>query len=528
MNDTKSCEHTFFYLINKCILLFKYIDAAYQKEILNDIKIFINKLQEIFSKVDFKNSEEKKNKILEVLIHFFKKIIDNKIYNLITDKNKDYIISEIDKISHNKINNNIAEKIFNDINIQNDTQKENKYLNDSDIEKIINNKIKIMFGEIEKNIKSSLKDYFDHTQYVEYDLDKKFNTKLELNNSIIENKIKEILKDLINNKDNGNLGKIIDTKINDIEIKQKIDIQLDDKIKILSNIFNENIKKICDSLTTRIDINEKELLKIFDEKINSNNFNKNNFNIVFDKDNNEIKLLYLNETITSSKINIKGLIGPKGPQGNTGEKGESPIIRKIEFTDDKKLKFIIQESSNIYEIISDDMMPLGPQGIQGIRGESGKSVIELKWNQDNVMRLDDDNNDSLVFLKSLCVGDKSHCIKDNSFAIGGGVCYQNNSLSIGNNSKTLDSDSIALFGSCIGKKAFSYRADNVDENTIQFGKKDKLNYNISSYNILSKEINFDCDTFRIKTNKYENAKFTEMEDRIVFLEKKIVDILKKI
>ena len=534
MNDTKSCEYNFFYLINKCILLFKYIDTTYQKEILNDIKIFINKLQEIFSKADFKSNEEKKNKILEILIHYFKKIIDNKIYNLIPHKNKDYIMSEIDKIAinscennNNKINNSFAEKILSDID--NHSNINNNKLKDlDDIEKRINNKIKVVFSEIEKNIKLSLKDYFDHTQYVEYDLDKKFNAKLESNNSIIENKIKEILKDLINNKDNGNLGKIIDTKINDIELKQKIDIQLDDKIKVLSNIFNENIQKICDNLTSRIDINEKELFKIFDEKINSNNFNKNNFNIVFDKDNNEIKLLYLNETITSSKINIKGLIGPKGPQGNKGEKGESPIIRKIEFTDDKKLKFIVQESSNIYEIISEDIMPLGPQGIQGIRGESGKSIIELKWNQDNVMRIDDDNNDSLVFLKSLCVGDKSHCIKDNSLAVGGGVCYQNNSLSIGNNSKTLDSDSIALFGSCIGKKAFSYRADNVDENTVQFGKKDKLNYNVNSYNITSKEINFDCDTFKIKANKYENAKFTEMEDRIVFLEKKIVDILKKI
>jgi hypothetical protein len=540
MNEIKSFEYTFFHLINKCILLFKYIDIVYQKEILDDIKKFINKLQEIFSKADFKTSEEKKNKILEVLIHYFENIINNKIYNLISDDNKDYIIKETDKIALNPNQNmkkNIIEndndillknnqniEIFKNVEISNDIKNENKINNTiiwDDIEKKINNKLKVAFTDIEKNIKLSLKENIENTQHIEYDLEKKFNSK-------IENKIKELLKDIINNKDKLNSGNIVENKINDIDIKQKIDVQINEKIKLLSTIFNENIQKLVSNLNTKIDINEKELIKLFDDKINSNNFNKNNFNIVFDKDNNEIKLLYLNEIITSSKINIKGLIGPKGPQGSKGDKGDSPIIRKIEFTDDKKLKLIIQESGNIYEIISGDTIPLGPQGIQGEPGIQGKTTIELKWNQDNVMRIDDDNNDSIVFLKSLCIGDKSHCIKDNSLAIGGGVCYQNNSLSLGNNSKTLDSDSISLFGSCIGKKAFSYRADNVDENTVQFGKKDKLNYNINSYNIASKEINLECETFRIKTNKFENSKILEMEDRLVFLEKKIVDILKKI
>jgi hypothetical protein len=62
----------------------------------------------------------------------------------------------------------------------------------------LNNKIKIVFSEIEKNIKVSLKDYFDHSQYVEYDLDKKFNTKLENNNAIIESKIENKLKSAVN------------------------------------------------------------------------------------------------------------------------------------------------------------------------------------------------------------------------------------------------------------------------------------------------------------------------------------------
>jgi len=154
--------------------------------------------------------------------------------------------------------------------------------------------------------------------------------------------------------------------------------------------------------------------------------------------------------------------------------------------------------------------------------------MDLKWNQDNVMRIDEDNKGSLIFLKSLCVGDKSHCIKDNSLSIAGGKCYQNNSFAIGSNSKTLDLDSIAIFGTTIGKRAFSYRADNVDENSVIFGKKEKNDYNIDSIQLISKEINLECDSLKIKTNKYENNKLKELEERLIFIENKIVDILKKI
>jgi hypothetical protein len=238
--------------------------------------------------------------------------------------------------------------------------------------------------------------------------------------------------------------------------------------------------------------------------------------------------MYCNEIITSTKLNIKGLIGPKGPNGNKGDKGDTPIIRKIQFTDDKKMKMIIQESNNLYEVYSDDIIPSGPIGPQGEKGEQGKSVMDLKWNQEDVMRIDEDNKDSLIFLKSLCIGEKSHCLKDNSIAIGGGICYQNNSIALGINSKTLDSESIALYGSTIGKKALSYRANNVDENTVQIGMKDKNNYNINGFYINAKEIMIDCATFKVKTNKYENNKFIELEDRIGQLEKKVVDILRKI
>jgi len=53
MYKSKSYEFNFFFLINKCLLLFNYINNEYQKEILNEIKLFINKKKEIFLIVFF-------------------------------------------------------------------------------------------------------------------------------------------------------------------------------------------------------------------------------------------------------------------------------------------------------------------------------------------------------------------------------------------------------------------------------------------------------------------------------------------
>ena len=600
MDNCKSYEFTFLYLINKCILLFKYINNNYQNEILYEIKNFINKLQEIFSNSDFKNNEDKKNKILEILIDYFQKIIDEKIYNLMDVINKDNIIIEIEKNAllicennekkltkkYNEINNFDKPQLkkYDEIKEVNEFKeiKENNYLKNNNYSQItliefeqkINNKIKVIFSEIENNIRVSLKEYFDHTKYVEYDLDKKFNAKLENNNILIEKKIKELFNYFIDNEDfknelfsnnklNEYINSLIKYQINDIytyidniikksnsytntnsyysdfnksidfdnlnnNLKKNINEELENKIRLLGNIFNENIEKIFNNLNNKITDNEKELLLLFDEKINNSNFNKYNFNIIFNKDLNSVQLLYSNEVIASTQINIKGLIGPKGPDGKKGDTGITPIIRKIKVTDDRRFKFIIQEDTNLYEVISDDFIPNGPQGIKGDQGEPGKSILDLKWDQENVMRIDNENNDSLIITKSLCVGEKSHCIKDNSLSIGGGRCYQNNSISVGNNAKTLDTESIAFFGTCIGKKSFSYRSDNVDENSLSFGKKDKNNYNINSINMISKEFNIECDSFKIKTNKYENNKIKELEDKIIYLEKKIVEIIKKI
>jgi hypothetical protein len=82
----------------------------------------MNKIQEIFSKGYFNNDIEKKNKILEILICYFEKLINEKIYGLIDIQNKNYFLSEIDKIvllicenSEKKNNNIYTENNFLDL-----------------------------------------------------------------------------------------------------------------------------------------------------------------------------------------------------------------------------------------------------------------------------------------------------------------------------------------------------------------------------------------------------------------------------
>ena len=55
MDEKKTPQFQFLLLINKCILLFEYVNTYYQQEILNNIKIFIKNLEELFSKKKFDN-----------------------------------------------------------------------------------------------------------------------------------------------------------------------------------------------------------------------------------------------------------------------------------------------------------------------------------------------------------------------------------------------------------------------------------------------------------------------------------------
>ncbi len=315
------------------------------------------------------------------------------------------------------------------------------------------------------------------------------------------------------------------------EIKQSVQQSFGDKIEQLTKILNNHFQQIIEQKQEEMketQINEKDVVKWIDEYINVMYSKKSPFQILFDKESNDICLFYNSQLISNTKLNIKGLIGPKGPQGQKGEKGDTPIIRNIHITGDNKLKFTIQDSENIYDVISANDLPKGPQGIQGERGLPGKTIVDFQWRQQDFMRYDEDQKESVVFLKSMCVGEKSICLKNDSLSVAGGTTYQTHSMALGNNSKTLGSHSIALFGSTIGNNAFAYRADNVDENSVQFGKKDKNVYNIQKTNFNSKEVSVECDTFHLNAKEISIPKMKELEEKIVLLEKKVFELSKKI
>lgn len=576
MDSKKSNEYNFIFLMNKCILLYNYIDTFYQKDILNDIKSFINKLEDIVSLKKFHSIEDKKNNILIILNKYLNKLIEDKIFHLFEENSTEDIFYDIEKkaikittekIKQNEIENKyildkkINEQMKKSENIIKDGIKDTIVIDNNQInelkeihkthlinfEKKVDNKIKIIFNEIENNIKLSLKDYIEHTIKVENELDNKVEIKMQSYKRMIENKMKDFIDNLFENTDlNNKINNKVNTEINEIykyieniflnisnnvdnKIVESLNSQIDIKVRLLTNLFNTQFEDVMNIISSKVNSNNTDIYSFLQEKINDveYNLNQNKYSLLFDKNDNIIRLMNGNEEISNTKINIKGLIGPKGPAGNQGEKGESPIIRKIGFTNDKKIKFIIQDSENIYEIVSENEMPIGPQGIQGERGLPGKTFLELNWNQNHVMRIDENTNNSLIIMKSLSIGENGHCLKENSISVGNSVCYNNNSFAIGNNSKTLDNNSMALFGTTIGKNAFSYRADNVDENNVAWGKSEMGDYNIQNYFISSKEINLDCDTLNIKGNKVNISKIKELEDRIISLEKKYNELIKK-
>jgi hypothetical protein len=606
-------EYNFLFLMNKCVLLFNYIDIYYQKEVLTDIKYFIKRLCDIYETKKFNSVQDKKHNVLNVLNKYLTKIIDEKIIFLVDNQDDNFITTinnsvlktcneiykkkeieekyNINKTSNDNLNDKlsckISEKLSNTENIIKEGIKEEIKNNNNtsvipesnlkEFEKKIDNKIKNIFTDIENNIKLSLKDYIEYTIHIKNDIDRKNDIQIKSLNTLVDNKLSKLLENLFEDENlNKRISNNVKTEMNDLyKYIDDIFINIDDKIhnfekklddnntkinttisntiEIINNNINNNIHSNINELNSNIEgINSRvnnlstsfntqletilknmcnlfvdknnDLYNFFDSKINNE---KNNYQIIFDKTDNIVKLMYNEQEISSTKINIKGLMGPKGQQGNVGDKGDTPIIKDISLTDDKKIKFVIYDSNNIYEVISNNTIPLGPQGIQGERGIAGKTLVDLNWKQESVMRLDEDNNNNLIILKSLSIGERSHCLKENSIAIGGSQCYKENSFSLGSNSKTLDNNSIAFYGSTIGSNSFAYRADNVDENSIVFGKSEKGNYNIDRIDLNSREINLECDVLNIKAKNMYISKIKELEEKIINMDKKINDLIKK-
>ena len=561
MNLSDNKELLFIYKFNKINNLLNYVDVYYQKEILKDIKRYTNNVNSNLNNQPQLDENQKKNKTLEILNNYLDTIINDQLTYLIDayhKENKNEILIQSEKKALNMIKDklnkkNLHKEIDEGVDNMNNNLKQKINFDDEQMNILINNKIKKdLYNDIEnavnRNIENSWSDTNNNSsQYIQkkiQDFLKIFfkNDKIftdisnEMNNeinklynyfNIFQDKQKE-LELLIQKYMNDNEEKM---NIMENNIFKKIDGNLSDKIKILTEIFNTSIKSSFKNLN-QMNVNENEIIKRIEKNIlhQSSSFSKNNFKIQFNKDENEIGLFYFNEKITSTKLNIKGLIGLKGPQGCKGDKGDITIIRKIDLNENKTLKFVMQNGSSVYEVDTTQTMPTGPRGEKGNTGEKGDPGdvnINLKWNQDKIMKINKENNNNLIFLKSISIGENSHCLKNNALSIGNSKCYKENSIALGKNSKTFDTNSIALFGNTLGKNSFSYFAEDVDENCFVVGDKHDMNYNIEKVILKGKKIELDCEELILNDNDFKNNKIIELERSIKKLTNEINEIKNK-
>ena len=557
--QSASNEVNFIFKINKITYLLNHIDVYYQKEILKDIKRYNLSINNNLSNIQ--NLDERKKLVYQYLNKYLDDIINDHLDYLIETYHKDEknnIFIQAEKNAIKSIHNNQKDTINKNINNTVDNLKTNFYTNisvdtsNNQLNQILNNKINDFFDKIKNELFSNIEllidkklenNFFDNDSYSSTYIQKKIKEFLkvflkddnvyndivdQMNNEI--NNMYEIIKNfqkeqnenqmLLEKYLTNNENKLISLEKN---IVSKINYDLENKIKLLTNIFNQSIQNSLKNPLSNF--NENELIKNIENKIiRDNQFSKNNFEIKFNKEKNQIELHYFNELITSTQLNIKGLIGPKGPQGAQGDKGEITIIRNIQINSDGTMKFTMQSGTSIYEVNTENKLPKGDKGNNGEKGEKGDPGTihyDLKWEQDNVMRLNKENSNNLVILKSLSVGDNSHCIENNSLSIGNSICYKNNSIALGKNAKTLNENSIALFGNTLGKKSFSYMANDVDENCVQFGNKNNNHYNIENIELKANEITLDCNHLILKDNNFKNNKIVELEDKINYLTNEI-------
>ena len=141
-----------------------------------------------------------------------------------------------------------------------------------------------------------MNDLYKYIDDIFINVDEKMNNfekVLDENNKKINTTISNTIE-IINNNINNNTHKNIDDINSNIE-------GINSRVNNLSNSFNVQLENVL-----------KNICNLFIEKNNDlhNRINseKNNYQIVFDKNDNIVKLMYNEEEVSSTKINIKGLI----------------------------------------------------------------------------------------------------------------------------------------------------------------------------------------------------------------------------
>lgn len=645
LNMENSIETNFILFIHKTLLSFSYLERNQQRFILRDLQQFIHRLTQLFQNSSM-HRDERRMKIIEILVKYLQKLHKDQISHLISCDNKEELLKQIerDAYSHtmkhvspdknktqtqsstespkrvhfeDSIEESVKEEVheIQEVNFDSDEDsfediythpisKENlpitqpsfrefdekldielRKLEEKMVQKVIEMKrsishldgeldrkmeirIKSNFIEIENQIKKCIRDSLTQLYKIEGETVDKMNGTISETKEYFEKWIQQRFTEEMKHhfdelyqymnssfqdsmkslqKTEGTISERMDGRMEEIiqdiyeklkenfrmmmeknremgewreeweksqmkhkeEIGRNMQRDFEEKLQKLSNLFQTNFTEIIQQI-------QEEKLK------NSKMMDFGTFHLNYHPQDHQIQLLHNQDIISSVKLNVKGMIGPKGPPGQIGK---SPKIKKIRFTHDGRVKFLIESDPDAgteeYEVESDERVPSGPQGPKGEKGEPGTIYTEMKLNEKSVLRVDHENLNHLVVMKSLCVGEDSHCLQDKSLAIGGGVAMRSESLSLGKNSKTSDSQSIALYGTTHGKNAFSYRAQGVNDYEVKFGQEKS---DIEKFEVKTKRFVIDADEIEFKGKMVIQA----LETKIANLEKKIQDLQKRL
>ncbi len=531
--------------------LIPYLDKLTTNFMIEHICIDENKKEFLIKEIDISSLSyarkisqqqlEKEEKKEEEEVKESQHVEEEKVLNVVKEyKNekennkKSYFQEQINKVTH-KITNHIDDKMISLHEELNNFFKTKFDLLNNENKKILENANNDLCQHINKNetiLEENIKNKFEthkneSSSYLTY-VSQKIYQEIEKKIIELEKNNKESSQSYLDKNYNKIRDEIRDKIMYDLESLIKNDIH--SKIDKLTHILNKNLET---SLKNATQLSNEEIKEFMDNKIQEYEYLIKNtpFILHFDKVSNTIKLMNNEETISS--ITLPLIQGPKGERGAQGERGSIPIFKNIDVTKDGYISVIVQDENKSYELKSANKINIPVQTVQvhapaqtvQQQQNVGKEIVnvtkvvhDLNFDKSHVMRLDSNNEHTLIILKSLSIGENSHCIRPNSLAIGGATTFQEHSLALGQKSQTLSKNSVALFGSTSGENAFAYNAQNVPSNQFIIGTNNDNIYNIQKINLNAEYINLNSKNISISAY---DEKLKALESKIAYLEKHI-------
>lgn len=441
-------------------------------------KMFMDKIMECKRGISFVDREMDRKIQIKTKNNFLE--LENEIKHMLRESLTK--ILQMENECSERLNSNIEEK-------RDELEKK--------IIKKMDEQMETSFQELYGYLNTSFQDSLKSIKNMEDNIHVRLDERIEEYIQDVNERLKENFRIMLEKTEE---MKQIRNEIRNEQQRQQTDIsntlhqEFESKLKLLSSLFQTNLQDVVQKLNQKI--------------IQSSDVGS--FHLQYHPETNEISLYQNDRKISSIQIHSLGGVNRRVERGETGK---TPKIKRILFRN-QKVVFIIEGENGDYEVESQDNIPTGPQGEKGEKGEPGTVYHDLGIQQQSIMRVDPQNLNNLVLLKSLCIGERSHCFSDNSLSIGGGINYKSNSVSVGNNSSNANENSISFYGNTIGRNSFSYRANNVSENQVVFGNQQN---DIDMIKLHSKKIIIDTDEIEFRGRNH----LRNLEERLIQLERRI-------